>query len=368
MLNKSRIENNPYRILGVYVGSPLSVEVNHLNRIRAFAKVGQAASFDLCGDNLLAPIIRTEELAYAATQTLSLVNDRVENALLWFSDGNTVWGRILNNAVQGLIEGDYTKAINNYEELTSDDALRNAFLASATHGLLTLSREELSGLISELISSCDDDWERYWMLDSNKPTGRIALILFEKIIPARVEDLILSIEYSVEYIDFYELIGKLENTLNEIIALVEKIGGMYGYDSIRYKGIVDDLCRKLYARGTYLIREIGKFVWLQNAKNRPDDTSYKKYRSKMPVGAIRACMDLIRRVDKVVDEAVSRVRIDETSKMILYSDIHAYQSVKQIEFVDSDDIIRHSVHSFYIKRGITVAGWLAFLYWMFWIV
>ena len=50
MLNKVRIENNPYRVLGVYAGGPIAVEVKHLNQIRAFSKVGQPASFDMRGD------------------------------------------------------------------------------------------------------------------------------------------------------------------------------------------------------------------------------------------------------------------------------------------------------------------------------
>lgn len=88
----------------------------------------------------------------------------------------------------------------------------------------------------------------------------------------------------------------------------------------------------------------------------------------MPVGCIRACMDLIQRVDCIVTETVEWIQMDEISKRVLYTEIDTYESVKRVEYVDRDDIIRHSVRSFYIKRGITIAGWLALLYWMFWIV
>lgn len=47
-----RIERNPYRILGVNVGAPLSAEVNHLSRIRAFAKVGQEVAFHPAGETV----------------------------------------------------------------------------------------------------------------------------------------------------------------------------------------------------------------------------------------------------------------------------------------------------------------------------
>ena len=365
MLNKERIENNPYRILGVYVGSPISVEVNHLNRICAFSKVGQTVYFQLRGDEVLRPIARTEDSAEAAIQTLSLAKDRVENSLLWFSDADKEWGYVLNEAVQGLIEGDYTKAINSYETLISDDTLMEEFLESATHGLLTVSRENLASIISELISSCEDDMEGYWMSKEKKPVGRIAFILFEKTIMEKIENLIQSIEYYLAKVDFYELIDRFENTLNEIKPRLEKVGEMYGFDSIHYKNIVEELCKKIYARGTYLIKAIGNFVWIEKAKPRLGYNSCRKYKSEMPVGSIRACMDLIRRVDSIVNETVISLRLDNVSKRVLYSDIDTYQMTKQIELVNRDGIILRSVCSFYIKRGITITAWLLFLYWIF---
>lgn len=376
MLNKERIENNPYRILGVYVGNPLSVEVNHLSRICAFSKVGQVASFSLRGDDILRPIVRTEESANAAYQTLSIAKDRIENALLWFGDGDKEWGSVLNEAVQAIILGDYAKAINSYEKLISEDSLRESFLESTSHGLLTLSKEQLAGLISELIISCEDELESFWMSDCNKPSGLIAITLFEKSVPVKLESLIQSIEFynifdtlstskEIHCIDFYEYIDRFEKTLNEIRRLLEKVGEMYGINSIQYKERAEEFCRKIYSGGVYLIKQIGEFVWMQDSKNKSDDNSYKNYRSKMPVGTIRACMNLIGRVDTIVNETVNEVLIDDMSKIIVYPDFNRYQSAKKLEFVERDDIIRRSVRSFQIKRGVTIAVWLALLYLIF---
>ena len=210
MLNKERIENNPYRILGLYVGSPKSVEVSHLNRIIAFSKVGQVASFDLRGDDLLQPIDRTGELANAAYQTLSLAKDRIENALLWFGDDDKEWGRVLNEAVRALLEGNYTDAINSYETLISEDSLRESFLDSSSHGLMAMSKDQLALMIAELICYCEDDMESFWMSEGEKPSGLIAYILFERVIPGKLEALLQSIEfYRINGIDFYEFIDRL---------------------------------------------------------------------------------------------------------------------------------------------------------------
>lgn len=357
MLNKERIENNPYRILGVYVGSPISVEVNHLNRIRAFSKVGQPATFQMRGDEVLSLVLRTVESAEAAAQILSLARDRVENSLIWFSDGYQDWGRVLNAAVEALLENDYAKAINYYELLISDRSLREDFLASVTHGLLTLTREDLANIISEIICSCEDDIEGFWMSDGIKPSGQIASILFEKTISVKLDTLIQSIKFynifgnlstgkEFHGIDFYAFIDRFVNTLNEIRPILQTVGDVYGIESIEYKSFTEELCKKTYTRGAYLIHQIGKFVWIQNPKNRLPDNSYKKYRSKMPVGCIRACIDLISSVDTIVNETINWAKIDAVSEKILYSDIDSYKKAKRIEFVSSDDIIRRSVCSF----------------------
>ena len=368
MLNKERIEKNPYRILGVYVGSPKSVEIKNLNRILAFSKVDQIASFKLRGDDVLQPIDRTEASANTAYQTLSLAKDRIENALLWFGDDDKEWGNVLNEAVRALLEGNYTDAINSYEKLISEDSLRESFLESTTHGLLTLSKEQLAVMIAELISSCEDDMESFWMSDGDKPSGQISLMLFERLIPEELKKLIASIEYwGLKSIDFYEYIGRFEKILNEIRPLLEMVEYMYGTDSLDYKSIAEELCKKIYKRGEYLIHEIGKFVWIQGPDNRCDDGSYKKYRSEMPIGTVRACMNLIIRVDRIVKEATQWVVIDDLSKRILFPEIDRYQSTKHIEFVGNDDIIHRSVRSLYIKKGISITLWLGFLFWMFYV-
>lgn len=369
MIHNERIENNPYRILGLYVGSPKSVEVNHLNRILAFSKVGQVASFNLRGDDVLRPIDRTEESANTAYQTLSLAKDRIENALLWFGDDDKEWGHVLNVAVRALLDGNYTDAINYYENLISDDFLRESFLESATHGLMTMSRVQLANMIADLICSCEDDMESFWLSEGNKLSGQIAYILFERVIPGKLEVLIQSIEfYRINGIDFYEFIDRFENTLTQLKPILGTVKDMYGSDSAQYKSIVEDVYKKIYARGTFLIREIGKFIWKQHAHYKLNDGSYKKYISEMPIGTTRACMDLIVKVDSIVEEATHWVPIDEMTQRVLYPSIDNYQATKRIELVENNDIIRRSVRSLYIKKGIAIATWLGFLYWMFYVV
>ncbi|MCM1110941.1 MAG: hypothetical protein NC336_07035 [Clostridium sp.] len=372
MLKKERIENNPYRVLGVYAGGPVAVEVSHLGRIRAFSKVGQTASFRLRGDDLLQPVIRTEKAASDAARTLSLARDRAVNALLWFGDGETQWSRVLNDAVEGLLEGDYTRSVNSYETLISDASLRYDFLEAVTHGLLTLSKEELARQISDLLLSCEDDFEAFWLSPGRKPSGRIASILFEKVIPPKIGELIRSIEFyngieveinkltdsqtKIHCSDFYQSIDRFENTLAEIRPMLENAAAFYGTGSYRYKEIAEALCRKIYSRGTYLTTEIGEFVWDQKYKIESGGQEYSKYCSVLSAISVRACLALMDRVDSIVKDSVGWTRIDNQSAKILYSETDAYETARQIEY--SEDFDQTSQ----IKRLVSIGVWLLFMY------
>lgn len=366
MIKKERIENNPFRILGLYVGMPKSVEVSRLNRIRAFSNVGQEASFELRGDDVLQPIARTKESAETAAQTLSLPKDRIENSLLWFSDGTKDWGMVLNEAVQGLLDNDYTKAINSYNRLISDNSLRIPFIESITNGLMTLSADELTVMISDLILSCEDNLDEYWMSSCQKPSGNLAFVLFDKSILNKLENLIQSIgKYNSGKIDFYARIAQFENTLTEIKPILEAFREVYGEKNIMYLTTAEQLYKSICEEGGNLIDQIGGFIWRQEPQYLNYDNSYKKYRSKMPIECVKECMRLMARVDEIVYNAGTWINPNETSKSILYSDIRKYQSIKRNEFVESKDIIRRSVMPFYIKKGITITAWLSALYFFF---
>ena len=54
------VENNPYRILGVYANSPKRDVLANEGKVKAFLKVGRAVSFPLDLNGLLPNVNRTE--------------------------------------------------------------------------------------------------------------------------------------------------------------------------------------------------------------------------------------------------------------------------------------------------------------------
>ena len=78
------LQNNPYRLLGVYSNSPTKERLANHNRMKAFLKVGKSVSFPLDVPQYLSSINRTESSAADAEAKLTLPKDQILHAQFWF--------------------------------------------------------------------------------------------------------------------------------------------------------------------------------------------------------------------------------------------------------------------------------------------
>ena len=78
------LQNNPYRLLGVYSNSPTKERLANHNRMKAFLKVGKSVSFPLDVQQYLSSINRTEASAADAEAKLTLPKDQILHAQFWF--------------------------------------------------------------------------------------------------------------------------------------------------------------------------------------------------------------------------------------------------------------------------------------------
>ncbi len=100
------IQNNPYRLLGVYSNSPTRERVANHNRIKAFLKVGKSVSFPLDLPQYLPAPNRTEASVDEAEAKLALPKDQIAYAQFWFVK-TTPFDEI---AFKNLQTGDISKA------------------------------------------------------------------------------------------------------------------------------------------------------------------------------------------------------------------------------------------------------------------
>ena len=98
------IEENPYRILGVYSNSPTRERLANLNRMKAFLKVGKSVSFPLDLQQYIPAVSRTEVSIAEADAKLTLPKDQMLYGQFWFVKATPLDDVACNNLVAGEID------------------------------------------------------------------------------------------------------------------------------------------------------------------------------------------------------------------------------------------------------------------------
>lgn len=102
------INDNPYRILGVYTTSLQKEVVANQSKMKAFLKVGHPVTFPLDLNCLLPDVLRTELSVADAISKLSLPTEQLRYAQFWFSKCNhfdeIACGKLTNGDIEGAIE------------------------------------------------------------------------------------------------------------------------------------------------------------------------------------------------------------------------------------------------------------------------
>ena len=75
---------NPFRILGVFSNASLKEITANKTKLARYASVGKSVSFDADMNGLLPPVTRTTESVEKAFADLSLSQDKLKHAMLWF--------------------------------------------------------------------------------------------------------------------------------------------------------------------------------------------------------------------------------------------------------------------------------------------
>jgi len=115
------IQNNPYRILGIYSNSPTKERVANHNRLKAFLKVGKEVSFPLDLPTLLPAIARTTEIVSQADAKLTLPAEQLRYAQFWFVKATPLDDVAMNH----LIAGNADMAMSIWQKKDNASSLQN---------------------------------------------------------------------------------------------------------------------------------------------------------------------------------------------------------------------------------------------------
>ncbi len=149
------LQNNPYRILGVYSNSPTRERLANHNRMRAFLRVGRPVSFPLDLPQYLSPIDRSEASVADAEAKLTLPKDQILYAQFWFVKITPLDEVAFNHLVAGEID----KAEEIWEKKESASSLQNRIVCALmrdNYGNAITCAETLYGkeeYVSQLVSA-----------------------------------------------------------------------------------------------------------------------------------------------------------------------------------------------------------------------
>lgn len=148
------IQNNPYRILGIYSNSPTKDRVANHNRLKAFLKVGKDVSFGLDIPALLPAITRTSDVVSNADAKLTLPGEQLRYAQFWFLKATALDDIAMNH----LIAGNADMAMSIWEKKDNASSLQNRVvcaLINDNYPVAFTCAEKLysSSYISEFASS-----------------------------------------------------------------------------------------------------------------------------------------------------------------------------------------------------------------------
>ena len=120
------LQNNPYRLLGVYSNSPTKERLANHNRMKAFLKVGKPVSFPLDLPQYLTSINRTETSVVEAEAKLTLPKDQILYAQFWFVKATPLDEVAFNH----LLSGEIDKAEEIWQKKECASSLQNLIVCS----------------------------------------------------------------------------------------------------------------------------------------------------------------------------------------------------------------------------------------------
>lgn len=134
---KRLIEQNPFRILGVFSNSSQKDILKNISRLNAYLKVGKNVDFPTDYNFILSPIARTVEMVQKAASDINLPADKIKYALFWFIKDSPIDDIALNHFTQG----DVDKAM----EILSK---RNTFSSLLNRGLISFLKGDMEQAVS----------------------------------------------------------------------------------------------------------------------------------------------------------------------------------------------------------------------------
>lgn len=144
------IQNNPYRLLGVFSNSPKKELVANQGKMKAFLRTGKTVTFPLDLEGLLPPVDRNEETVEKAKSLVELPQEQLKYALFWFVKRTTLDDIAFNH----LYANDITSAMAIWQKKESVSSLQNLLVCA----LIQNNYKEIAFLADKIFTQYAPDF------------------------------------------------------------------------------------------------------------------------------------------------------------------------------------------------------------------
>lgn len=160
------LQNNPFRILGVFSNSAMKDIVANEGKMKAFLKVGRAVSYPLDLTSFIPAVERDENAVASAKSQIALTEDKIRYAQFWFIKSTTIDDIAFNH----LFKGDFDGAVETFKKKRSASSLQNLVVCN----LIKDNYEEAIQTAASLYSEFNDDFVK--AIDQQATVDKKALI------------------------------------------------------------------------------------------------------------------------------------------------------------------------------------------------
>lgn len=272
----SIIENNPFRVLGLYTNDSARNLASNSTRIKRYSDVGKSVSFPT--DSLLSSeIIRSNESVENAISSLNLQADKIKYALFWFGkpsdESNTLFKHILdkqwkeisaefNNDTDvfpdGLNRSLVRYCLGNipfylYEFLScvKSDGFRKSFLQEICDDSDLLNKDEFIQIaIDSLLEECDAK-QFYAFLFSKQGFADETQYVKNKAVGEYTSTIYADIQRAkkVDVDDSVANLSAAKSLIKKTKEPLAKVGDFLGTSDSQYAVIADSLAKQILQSG-----------------------------------------------------------------------------------------------------------------------
>lgn len=142
------VEQNPFRILGVFANARPAEIVANCDDMEAYLSIGQTVSFDMDFSNILSAVNRTTQTVQKAKQQINLPKEKLKYALFWFFKDSSS-----EHAMNHLKNGDFDSANSVFE-------IEDSFSTRINQSVVALMQNNISTAIAHVTEMIHDDDNR----------------------------------------------------------------------------------------------------------------------------------------------------------------------------------------------------------------